>query len=407
MPSTLPQELIDLVVDELRNDPVILRECSYVSSSFRRSGQKCLFYHIRILPPLDDERPTLCQKLYDLLKASTHIAPYVKCMEVIEGHTDTHETFNGPPRRPWITVDQTLALILPLLRLRQFSLRCYIPVSLLASQLPTSLKASFRDVLRSPTLTSLDLGQVILTPSEFYFFLKGCTGLKELSLFNVAVYSALVSDGDQKETEVGLNAPRSQLESLTIADSHGEILEHLLSPRSPMDLRYIHTLSLFGHIDAAHLDDLLQRSDAALQHLSLREPYGTPMDFVFKPNQCPNLRTFYIAVRGTTNWARVFQNCSAGIEKLTLELSHVNFSKLSGPEWKALDKVLARFELRSLREFTVKVHPGYPTDPSTGYSFAQSAGNVRRHLRALVSRSLLEMEPIPKFTRSSSWTIGY
>ncbi|KAJ7491198.1 hypothetical protein FB451DRAFT_1389924 [Mycena latifolia] len=385
--SPVPQELIDIIVDDIQDDSATLKICSYVSPAFRRSSQRHIFSRIRLLPPWSANRPIPCKKFYELLLSAPHLASYVRFLEIIEGDG------RGARHISWIASDRTLELVLPLLQLRRLSLHCTWPNSLNAYSLPGPLKEQLHNVLHSPTLTSLSLGRMLFAPSDFHFLLGSCAGLKELTLSNVSVHSALDVD-DPKTTEP--DAHRAQLESLVVVESNGEIIELLLSPQSPVDLRSLHTLSIYGYLDPPHLEGLIQRPCATLQHLSVWDALRAEMNLGFFTADHKDMRSLCIAPSDLT--AHLFRNCSPRLERITIELSLANFVVVSELAWKDLANVLTRSELTHLREVTVKVCPLPDAQHWTLHSeavFLKCTVNAKNSLSALAARVVLEVVRIP------------
>ncbi|KAJ7677249.1 hypothetical protein B0H17DRAFT_121586 [Mycena rosella] len=398
----LPQELIDIVTDNIQNDPVTLKACSYAASSFRRSSQRHLFSRIKLLPPRSAKRSTPCEKFHEVLASAPHLASYVRCLEILEGY-DT----DGKPARnlPWIRSDRTLELVLPLLRLRRFSLHCTWPASLNISSLPGTLKAQFHDVLHSPTLASLSLGRIVFTPSNFHFYLDGCRSLKELTLSNVSVHSSL--DVDDPET-VESDALRAQLESLDVVESDGEVIDLLLSLQSPVDLRHLRTMSIYGYLDSLHLNDLVQRPRATLQHLGVWDPLGLVIGF--DTTQHENLRSLFIAPLTSVAWTGLLQTCSPRLQQITFELplDIFKFPQIATE----LAEALLCAELPHLCEVNVEVHPGYRShigsEPEQWTLLLESAfADFTARLTALSTiQAALQIKMIPERTTVKRWSLA-
>ncbi|KAJ6606370.1 hypothetical protein DFH09DRAFT_1299632 [Mycena vulgaris] len=401
--SPLPQELVDIVIDDIQDDPASLKTCSYVSASFRRSSQRHIFSHITLLPPWNATSSTLCQNFYEVLVSAPHLASYVHCLDIIEGC----DPDGGRIARdlPWVTSEKTLELVLPLLRLRHLSLHCTWPASFLVSSLRGTLKARLHDVIHSPALKSLSLGRMTFTPSAFHFFLGDCMALKELILTSVSVYSALEVENTKTFES---DARPTQLESLDLVESDGEVMELLLSPQSPVDLRCLRTLSIYiyGYVGTPlHVTNLIQRPRVPLRHLNVR---GLPVmgltDFDFITAQ--HVRSLCIAPEGLPSWRDLFQNCSPHLENLTLELSLPYFLHCSELEWEDLVAVLTRPKMTQLREVSLKVY----TDPvnwtqELKTTFAHNATRVKGFLSALSARGVLEVESIAEKAKPIVWVM--
>ncbi|KAJ7168352.1 hypothetical protein C8R43DRAFT_984087 [Mycena crocata] len=351
-PCPLPQELIDIIIDAIQDDRASLKTCSYVSFPFKKSSQRHLFSHITLLPPRSARRPTQCQKLHEILLETPHLASYSTSLEILEGYQPSVSGVSV--KLPWVTSESALELVLPLLPLRRFSLFCSWPGSLLSLALPATLRTTLYDVIKSDTLTSLTLGRIIFKPADFHFFLTGCTGLKELALFAVSVHSTSGFEADDEE-KIESSTHRAQLDSFT-AESDGEILDLLLSAESPVDLQCLRTLSLHGYLAARHLESLIQRPHATLQHFSIKELFDDSIDFDFTTVQHEHLRSLYIAPRWSQNMGKLLQKCSPRLERIMLELSLPDFA---ADQWTEVDNLLARPEMVHLCAVVIKVHPGF------------------------------------------------
>ncbi|KAJ7491193.1 hypothetical protein FB451DRAFT_1389921 [Mycena latifolia] len=402
MPASLPQELIDKVIDAAQDDLESLRTCSCASSSFRRRSQQHIFAHITILPPLTDaEDPTPCQKFYDLLVSSPHLALYVKSLEIMEGRSKMRlfpSVFPSESRKAdteWVVNGRNpLALILPLLCLQRISITMSPPPRLKQfrpSQRPfrmenlsTELRISLLDVFRSSTLTSLNLGRMALTPVDFYFVLDNCRCLKELAVSDFTVQPPM-SNNEQRETNT-MDAPPTQLESLTLQGTMDSMfLKHLLAPRSPLDLAHLRELILIDVNNDENLEDLMERTRSALHHLSLQ--YCDDLH----PKPPPNLRPIWIASHEPAHQ----------LERITVELMLDDFTTLSDIDWKALDAVLTRPELANVREVTFRARLTLqrfdPAAQAVESSFPKIAANARKQLSATDAKTLLNFEKAQEF----------
>ncbi|KAF7342039.1 hypothetical protein MVEN_01791200 [Mycena venus] len=80
--TSLPQELIDMVIRGSAADVPTLRSCSLVCRAFVPSSQACIFSVVALIPGL----PTSCpRRLHDILVDSPHLGGHVRTLSVIEG----------------------------------------------------------------------------------------------------------------------------------------------------------------------------------------------------------------------------------------------------------------------------------------------------------------------------------
>ncbi|KAF7366885.1 hypothetical protein MSAN_00947200 [Mycena sanguinolenta] len=117
--SQLPQELLDIVVDNLHDDTRSLKSCALAARAFLTSARIHIFRRIEIIPPKlkTNSSSSPCQKLLGLLTSSPHLPRLVEELCVVlmgSNFTDSSELQNihkGP--MPWITADDSLPLVLP------------------------------------------------------------------------------------------------------------------------------------------------------------------------------------------------------------------------------------------------------------------------------------------------------
>ncbi|KAJ7677253.1 hypothetical protein B0H17DRAFT_1182626 [Mycena rosella] len=255
--------------------------------------------------------------------------------------------------------------------------------------LSRGVRNSLLDVFRSLTLTFLDLGRFAFTPFDFYFVLDNCRGLKELVASEFTVRNPVPND--EKDTPAR-EGPQTHLESLVVrGNMSSEFVEHVLAPRSPLDLTRLRELTLInadgGVAGYEYTEELIRRTSPMLQHLTLQ--YCD--DITLQPM---NLRSISIA-SDPAGWTQAFNNCNHRLERVTVELMLKYFAAVSDVDWMALDTVLARSELVNLREVTVKVGPtfeGFMPNQDAEYSFPQIAANARKNMSATNAKTVLNFE---------------
>ncbi|KAK0209313.1 hypothetical protein DFS33DRAFT_525981 [Desarmillaria ectypa] len=84
----IPQELIDIIIDNLYNDTGSLRACALVSSSWSGRSQQNLFSRITLAGrPWPDEPKgrTLAEVFLRLIESAPHLSKFVQHLEIIEG----------------------------------------------------------------------------------------------------------------------------------------------------------------------------------------------------------------------------------------------------------------------------------------------------------------------------------
>ncbi|GLB42624.1 hypothetical protein LshimejAT787_1200730 [Lyophyllum shimeji] len=133
---TLPQELINSIVESLPRDFDTLRACSVVSRSFRDPSQRLIFREANLLVPSgpdaghDEEEPPK-QSLYETLASSARLSSYVSDFVLRIANPSTSTAYSAPS-----------------------------PLQLDWETLQSELKSDILHLLRSPTLKRLELDQI-------------------------------------------------------------------------------------------------------------------------------------------------------------------------------------------------------------------------------------------------------
>ncbi|KAJ6455472.1 hypothetical protein C8R45DRAFT_944116 [Mycena sanguinolenta] len=182
-------------------------------------GSTHLFKKIQINPPGDPPLSS-CEKFYQFLSSSPHIAPLVEDLCVVTVLVDP-ETLDEEHQASWITGDTTLSLILPLLNLTRISLlenaathcRRY---SMNWSKMERPLKSALISVFSSSRLEAVHIrGIVIESAVQLLSLFSEATGLKEMSLSHL-----YFRPEDRSEPWPESQLWRSQLQSLLIHLGH-------------------------------------------------------------------------------------------------------------------------------------------------------------------------------------------
>jgi hypothetical protein len=143
----IPQEIIDAIIDQLKDNSDSLQACSSVSHSFR---PQCLkhFYNEVTLDIREDKRN---QQLYDILTLNPVIKTYVRRLSL----RVTHSEMDTLPR-----------IILMLRHVRYFSLDAGFPEKILGSwqALPDLLKSTIRNWIQSRDPTEISVHYMIDFP---------------------------------------------------------------------------------------------------------------------------------------------------------------------------------------------------------------------------------------------------
>ncbi|KAJ6472651.1 hypothetical protein DFH09DRAFT_1293959 [Mycena vulgaris] len=181
MATSFPQELIDLVVDELHTDISSLRACSLSFRAMVASARIHLFSIVVLGPPAAPsgsgiKKHSDCQKFSKLLESAPHLAALVKDLRIVD---------DDPLFKSWmLNGGRALAALLPLFDLTRISVQCR-PMSLDWDHMHRTLKVAFLDVLSSPHIQSVSLhGIIISAPPEcplFHLF-KNTRAVTHISL---------------------------------------------------------------------------------------------------------------------------------------------------------------------------------------------------------------------------------
>ncbi|KAJ7461795.1 hypothetical protein B0H11DRAFT_115657 [Mycena galericulata] len=266
MPS-VPQELLDIIINDLHDDVPSLKACSLASRVFVPSARVHIFSTIYLLPPRrlrlvgSQRQKNYSQKFDALLDKSPHLAPLVKDLRIVEGADVDELQLNAVfPGTPWLVASaRTLISILSRLNLTRFSLlrkHHMHAVGVTWDDLPRRLAAAIHNVFRSPALESVRiLGIPIAHPQAVISMLSDAHKLKELALEHTIV---------PPNASMGISPKwRPPLEHLALNDwsNTGQLFKDMTE--SNMDLSHLKTLCISGFsvngLNDAKIRSMLQR----------------------------------------------------------------------------------------------------------------------------------------------------
>ncbi|KAG7098157.1 hypothetical protein E1B28_000127 [Marasmius oreades] len=157
--STLPQELIDQIIDHLHNDILSLKNCSVVCHAWLPTSRIHLFSKIRLdiprtrLEPLDEDHHESalthkpCQKLHTLLSQNPAIIPHIHELTLVSGSPVPSAVRDGQYHLLWTFAEETLPLLLrTLTHLQRFEITSpqgIAPWNVLPAPLSGAMKAIF------------------------------------------------------------------------------------------------------------------------------------------------------------------------------------------------------------------------------------------------------------------------
>ncbi|KAJ7863801.1 hypothetical protein B0H14DRAFT_462298 [Mycena olivaceomarginata] len=254
----LPQELVDIILDIIRDDIASLKCCSLAARTFVTSARKHIFKKIEISHPLSS-----CEMFHKLLCSSPHIAPLVEDLCIVSV-LETHplfgsDMFSDPDRGrlrleldmrrvSWVMSSGTLALVLPLLNLKRISVienatpqRSSEEYAVNWNKLDQHLQSALAGVFSSPRLEAVHLRGVVLeSPCQLLSLFSEATALKEMSLSRLYC--------TQQEPWPESRIWRPTLRSLLLNDLHADpFSQYVLNPR--IDLASVGTLALTTYSD--------------------------------------------------------------------------------------------------------------------------------------------------------------
>ncbi|KAJ7888414.1 hypothetical protein B0H14DRAFT_2693908 [Mycena olivaceomarginata] len=356
--TNLPQELVDVIVHNLREDIPSLK-------SIYSKG-------IEIMPPTDPlSSSNSCQKLYKLLTLSPHLARLVDelCIVLVGPETsfeyDSDGQYLEDRHVTWIMRERrTLALVLPLLDLKRISAHwnSYGEFSMKWNELGRHLKAALSKAFSSPRLESVQLRGIVLeSPRQLLALFSDATALTELSL--------------SRWPESQPWHPR--LQSLLASDISGDpICRQLISPR--IDLTGITSLTIATEANDSR-EPIIRAANSTVEHLKLRYISGAGD---FKSIIGPNLRSLHLL---TTT----FHSMDALLNRVRTMLAFESvvfegpLPRTCAPSVNAtVDAALVHF--RFLKKVEVRRYLFYDSEP-----FSTWSAEILASLPSLVQHSIL------------------
>ncbi|KAK0430675.1 hypothetical protein EV421DRAFT_1912619 [Armillaria borealis] len=242
--SSLPQELVDRIIDEARDDTPTLQSCSLVSHTFLPRTRVHLFETIGLSTVLE------CQKFHSLCVASPHLTAYIKNLGICThygGHN--HPVLEDPSF-------SALMSLLPVGQLEGLKMMKYHWDNISESSKETLSWHSFRSVVLDTNLvTDVD---------SLYTVFKGSTDL-DLS------FEGIIGELSQFTT-MAPPAAGPSLVKLRLEGYSDPILQSIIDTRTyPFAVNNLRSLSIIiqhlGTVDL--LKDILDLPLPSLEHLSV------------------------------------------------------------------------------------------------------------------------------------------
>ncbi|ESK88748.1 hypothetical protein Moror_1265 [Moniliophthora roreri MCA 2997] len=365
--STLPQELVDQIIDHLHNDVQSLRSCSTVCRAWLPSSRLHLFSKIRLDIPerqfaeynVHADRGTphkACQRLYGLLLKDPSIIPHIHDLVLVSGSPlGPLAVQDGHYRHLWI-VEGTLPLLLRMLtHLKRFEITSpqgNVPWHAIPSPLLDAFKA-LGEGLKYIRVKAWDFPRL----EAFEKLLRHLPKLKGLALWSNRLGQGGADTGDEARLETKLDI--LDAEDSLIDEGHHDVprLEFLI-------LDYVEC-AYFGDwllsrprlVDLSGLRELriAHSYDKSVQRL-LRAVGNSLERFHFKPGPVGlqrldlsyniSLRCIWLTLEedvGVLSWIAgllsTLPNPST-LERIALEL-YTDPKRLNMEDWRTVRKVLS------------------------------------------------------------------
>ncbi|TFK44090.1 hypothetical protein BDQ12DRAFT_672368 [Crucibulum laeve] len=362
----LPQELVDHIIDHLHDDPVSLSHCSLVCHAWLRTSRLHLFAKVNlkagsphtpaVVPPEDR-----CRSLYRLLKRSPEIIPHIRELDICEGSPAHH----SPEVRSttWVTVEWSLPPLLKMLtHLKRLDFAATSTMHW--KTLPPGFQEAICTLLARPSLTYIRLHHwsfpdlVSLAKP-----LSACRNLKALALSSTTVSDDSVPEAEDEiaatpeEQQPDYTAQRYCLEVLTLDYVYFGYLEYwLLSHRSTVDVTGLRELRVAHFPDPTVVEKLLLKIGGSLEHFHLKPGSWDVHAFDLGVNS--GLRSIRLTLEEpeiAMDWVMTLLTSITNynvLERIGLEF-YMGLGKLEG--WSALDALLVRPELSSLRQVEIGI----------------------------------------------------
>ncbi|KAJ6537394.1 hypothetical protein DFH09DRAFT_1178130 [Mycena vulgaris] len=381
--SRFPQELIELLIDECRQSTRTLRSCALVCRAFRPRSQAHIFAHVECVLFYSTES---LQRLYDVLSDSPHLAQHIRSLRIAD---DT-----GPaPETVLSRLDKTLVPVLQLISdLREFEM-----TSVTWSRLPPRSKAAICELCARSGLTSLEMIDVgELTVAEFSQ-LVASPALTEMFLGQITLTDP--PDG------ACITNREVQLKDLTLSSDSVETLASLYKWLARGSC--LRSLCVGWSLETtAHLRSLMSASKATLKRLAFDTGaglilYNSPS---FSLAGMSSLRVIAITVAfnlsgPADSFAPWVTEClhshgsPSTLTKITLIIDLLmtgNQPAAAGSaDWDTLARLLTEERFPLLRQFRLEFFPDGMGDPDLDGSVKESfVAAARQGLPGLDARGL-------------------
>ncbi|KAJ7608359.1 hypothetical protein FB45DRAFT_946503 [Roridomyces roridus] len=398
----VPQELVDLIVDNLEGQTDSLKSCSLAASPFVGQSQIHLFKKVEFLPPSrSGDNP--CKKFHQSITSSPHLAALVQELRIVTYDAPVDPNAHNLPEC-WVAAEGTLLRILPLLQLKGISIvdndmRVGLGRGprLDWNRLDESLRSALATVLSSATLESVRLRDLIIrSPRELLSLFGASASLRSLSISRVQ-FSTLPAAG-KHDTWPHSEIWRPRLTCLLVSDLVcGPFGRHFWHPQ--IDLSGVVTLR-FACVRLGVIEWEWERRIPAfhdLENLALFHPRPE----AFQAIVTPNLRSLHIysAYGLDPDMMSIFRAVplDSRLENITLDGAMISPFRVDSVELNdAIDTVLTC--TRTLRMVQLRVTDGTHGD------FLGWSELARRTFHSLERRDLLITTQATPDAFSEDWT---
>ncbi|TFK20514.1 hypothetical protein FA15DRAFT_673409 [Coprinopsis marcescibilis] len=231
--STIPQELIQRIIQQLASDKHTLKTASLVSPSFREWCQELLFAHLTLtLKPQEPSRGSPFQNIIDRLEASPTIGACFKSIRIEDSlYRNTQDALVNDPW-VWLLHDKNFPRAFDLIRTestQKFSL-AVVNFSMLNSgyswwcSLPRRAKAVIARILQSPSLVHIETTYL---PPQVAISLCWGNSVKRLDINTPRFDMASSKDELAIMEDTGGGSRRLQLETLAFSGESERYFEGL------------------------------------------------------------------------------------------------------------------------------------------------------------------------------------
>ncbi|KAJ6537388.1 hypothetical protein DFH09DRAFT_1178122 [Mycena vulgaris] len=247
--SSLPQELIDKVIEETGTDTATLRSCALVCRTFLRCSQARMFLHIEILP-ISSAPWQLAQRLHLALQHSPHLCLYIRSLRIVEGWT---------PATRWVTDPALIDILSMLTVLTSFDFEAQEARDSMWMSLPTELRVAMCELCQRSPLVKLrlvNLGKF----AELHEFasLVASPALTDLTFSNIELPPLTVAHGGPFPTRCTFNLTPPSFEVVLHWLAEGEAFSRL---------QHLNTAWTSGTTDG--IQRILDASSSSLEEFQL------------------------------------------------------------------------------------------------------------------------------------------